>query len=715
MWIEWHVGEPYRVFNAGLRLDDIVDELENEDDDQRPDWAILRRPEVGGLLYAFRPRELAAFRALVPGSGSRSAVDALDLHESGSSPALRPGQPETDVTPPPFARQPSSLRILRLDDAGQPAAVGEMVGWDGQPVPPFDEFFPTRAAAPPNLGPSLGVEEELPRELPLPAPSSPAPEEAEPAKPLEVVLSGEAPKKIGVGKKAQIDIRLETAAGATPLPVALAGVVIETASDVVATLSVDATMVSVEWPWELTPELRQRRPLLYEERRALLAQPSHPLMYQLRLPPPSPGAPSLGAFAVSGRMAGKTTIDVRFQQGMSELGSLSFPVTITKSRPRARRQAAQAVARQPDPRDNDYLVLQIIEFPFGDGLVFNYSVSSEALRLDHAPFQSKPFGGLAGAGGSATRDYVNGIYKRIEAQVLETYDDFQVFDIKLRAISTDMSDQLFDPAFVRAIWDRRDDIHGIKVYSREPHIPWELVRLRHPDTQEVDERYLCEYGLVRNLGGVSRPRTIGRGAWSYLVGDYPNKTQKALSEDAKYLATSLPGRGIQPARIASTERDVLLALEAGAFDVLHIACHGLSDQTQIDDARLIIGDRQTIRHGVQPIAIDALTVQQTAKLSGRGPLVFLNACQSGREGQSLTRLGGWPAAFWQAGAGAFVGASWSVYEKPAAVFASAFYDALLDGATLGEAAAKARAAAKALGDASWLAYLVYGDPNATMM
>ena len=77
-----------------------------------------------------------------------------------------------------------------------------------------------------------------------------------------------------------------------------------------------------------------------------------------------------------------------------------------------------------------------------------------------------------------------------------------------------MSDQLFDPVFVRAIWEHRDAIHGIKVYSREPSIPWELVRLRHPDTGEVDDRYLCEYGLVRNLGGTMRPRKIGKGAWA---------------------------------------------------------------------------------------------------------------------------------------------------------------------------------------------------------
>jgi CHAT domain-containing protein len=92
--------------------------------------------------------------------------------------------------------------------------------------------------------------------------------------------------------------------------------------------------------------------------------------------------------------------------------------------------------------------------------------------------------------------------------------------------------------------------------------------------------------------------------------------------------------------------------------------------------------------------------------------VFLNACETGRVGAVLTAWGGWPNVFLRAGAGAFVGSAWAVRDKPAATFAKAFYDALLAGETLASAASAARAAAKALGDASWLAFKVYGHPRA---
>jgi CHAT domain-containing protein len=78
----------------------------------------------------------------------------------------------------------------------------------------------------------------------------------------------------------------------------------------------------------------------------------------------------------------------------------------------------------------------------------------------------------------------------------------------------------------------------------------------------------------------------------------------------------------------------------------------------------------------------------------------------------LTQWGGWPNVFLRAGAGAFVGSSWSVRDKPAALFCQTFYGALLNDQMLHEAASAAREAAKQLGDSSWLAYKVYGHPNA---
>jgi CHAT domain-containing protein len=81
---------------------------------------------------------------------------------------------------------------------------------------------------------------------------------------------------------------------------------------------------------------------------------------------------------------------------------------------------------------------------------------------------------------------------------------------------------------------------------------------------------------------------------------------------------------------------------------------------------------------------------------------------------SLTGIGGWAKRFLEAGAGAFIGAYWSVYDEPAEKFTEAFYPLLLGGTPIGEAVKSARAAIKPLGDPTWLAYTIFADPLAAV-
>ena len=77
---------------------------------------------------------------------------------------------------------------------------------------------------------------------------------------------------------------------------------------------------------------------------------------------------------------------------------------------------------------------------------------------------------------------------------------------------------------------------------------------------------------------------------------------------------------------------------------------------------------------------------------------------------ALTGVSGFAQAFLKGGAGAFIGSLWAVGDRPARVFSEALYMALLAGSDLAEASRKAREKAKTAGDATWLAYVVYGHP-----
>ena len=81
---------------------------------------------------------------------------------------------------------------------------------------------------------------------------------------------------------------------------------------------------------------------------------------------------------------------------------------------------------------------------------------------------------------------------------------------------------------------------------------------------------------------------------------------------------------------------------------------------------------------------------------------------------ALTDIGRWAGQFLHAGGGAFLGAYWSVHDKPAYDFAKELYSHLFAGIPIGKTVQEARAAIKPTGDPTWLAYTVFADPLATV-
>jgi len=241
----------------------------------------------------------------------------------------------------------------------------------------------------------------------------------------------------------------------------------------------------------------------------------------------------------------------------------------------------------------------------------------------------------------------------------------------------------------------------VQIVSADPWIPWELVRPYHPDTLEEDD-FLCEqYALTRWLAGPSSPDLIDFHDLALVLAtpDLP-----ATVDEAEAIK-KLPGirvRDVPP--LLST---VYKLLELGGFDGLHFACHGEYNQRNPDQSILLLEGKQRFRPN---------DITGDKRAFGRDrPLVFLNACETGRAGLSLTGLGGWARAFVQAGAGVFVGSMWEANDESACKFAIAFYRHLLDGKTVAEAARLARQSIKRAGDPTWLSYTVYANPLARLV
>jgi CHAT domain-containing protein len=170
------------------------------------------------------------------------------------------------------------------------------------------------------------------------------------------------------------------------------------------------------------------------------------------------------------------------------------------------------------------------------------------------------------------------------------------------------------------------------------------------------------------------------------------------------LALADGGRNVSP--IPANFLELQRALASGEYDGWHFTGHGAHRTPDPNKAVIVLQKGQTFTP-------DNLA-GEIRRLGQARPFVFLNACQTGRGGMSLTGISGWAREFLVCGAGAFIGTYWSVFDRPACDFASALYARLLGGEPIGKAVQDARAVIRNSGGLTWLAYTVFADPTATL-
>ena len=224
-------------------------------------------------------------------------------------------------------------------------------------------------------------------------------------------------------------------------------------------------------------------------------------------------------------------------------------------------------------------------------------------------------------------------------------------------------------------------------------------------------------GLIRWILGVNKYNwpvkqiKIRAGKTYSVVPDYPVEDMElpSAAKESAFLKKKFGAKALEAK--AGKVRDFIS--KPGAFDLLHFVCHGEAESTAIADARLLM-QGSVDRNG--EYVEDSFTAKVASKYCSirakdNAPMVVLNACQVGRQGYSLTSIGGFAEAFLKGGAGAFIGTLWSVGDAPASTFTIELYEQLLAQRTLSEATIAGREAARKGRDATWLAYVVYGHPN----
>jgi formylglycine-generating enzyme required for sulfatase activity len=256
----------------------------------------------------------------------------------------------------------------------------------------------------------------------------------------------------------------------------------------------------------------------------------------------------------------------------------------------------------------------------------------------------------------------------------------------------------------RRLWALLDSVRTVHILSDEIWIPWELLRLQDPSNPSSPGRFLVEaFSVARWL--LESPLTLSLPMRKIaMVIPKDSNLEKCLAEGNQLKALS--GEAREVIEVPALYQEVKDALASGTYDGWHFAGHGLALGDSPHGWGLVLEREQALR----PAELYGFADQ----LGSKRPLIFLNACHSGRGAPSLTGLVGWASTFLNVGAGAFLGSHWAVVDDHAFCFAEEFYRQLFLGLEIGEAVRKARSRLRREfpGNSDWLAYTVFAHPLA---
>ena len=442
---------------------------------------------------------------------------------------------------------------------------------------------------------------------------------------------------------------------------------------------------------------------------------------RVEVPVPEPGEDALYFFDVIPKFEGVGEVRVIVRQGNRAIANLKlFPRFVAASGKEIvgmTRAAADLVPTDSRKETKNVLYIREVQMGRERALDFDFEFEVDGKKMIVRK-RSKSF-----KDDDARLAYITDLYRKLENFWADSDSEYKAFMYSLRSSGAKIFKELIPKELQQVLWDNRDKLHAIQVFSDEPFIPWELAYLVEPGKPiSPDSYFLAEKGMVRGYSdpdGVTilAPEKLRfrKGMARFVIPSYPEGSRCELpgaQKEKKMLEQSLDATPIKPDKVS-----VLDALqEPGAFDILHFACHGVADSGSIWADGLLMEGRMD-GSSYKPEKLSSEDVDGYANLhdeTSPGPVVMLNACQVGRSGYSLTKVGGFASTFMHKGAGAFIGTHWSVGDHPALVFSRTLYEKLLAGDNMMTAITAAREAAKNDEEVTWLAYVVYADPYATL-
>ena len=259
----------------------------------------------------------------------------------------------------------------------------------------------------------------------------------------------------------------------------------------------------------------------------------------------------------------------------------------------------------------------------------------------------------------------------------------------------------------------------VLILTEEPFIPWELAALDTPFDPDAPNFLGAQANVGRWILDPEHPTDPPRAktvsSMAVVWGVYTNTLNRLLAaeQEAALLQKQYKAKSV----LAEPQPVTTLLDGTPAVDVLHFAVHGKYDPQAAGDGIYLVKGAP-----LSPLRI------RGAKLKGRAPFVFLNACQVGSANTLLGNYGGMAQAFLKAGASAVVAPLWSIDDQIAQDIALEFYRQALVGAGRAPGAAAPAAEPPPVAEilrqarvklfknaadksATYLAYQFYGHPT----
>jgi hypothetical protein len=249
-------------------------------------------------------------------------------------------------------------------------------------------------------------------------------------------------------------------------------------------------------------------------------------------------------------------------------------------------------------------------------------------------------------------------------------------------------------------WDRQHRIRQLTILADKDVVPWELL---YPMDPGHDVGFLVEqFPVTRAIFGRALSRRMRLEPARFVLPEGSPPEAHAEIEAMQRLVHAKQA----PETVVAALTPLQELIRSGDFGLLHFACHNRFDPA--DGSSITLDQRQFTPTLMTTAAINHVLVKSA-------PTVFINACRSAGLAATYNRLDGWASKFLEAGAAVFIGSLWAVSDTTGREFAGELYSHLQRNLSLGEALLAARRVASGKpGDPTWLAYTVYGDPNATI-